>query len=199
VAFTRILAACVFVGLGLCVLQDEVIAVVAGPAYAASAAVIAPVLLGYFFLAAADLMDSGFYVRRRTGLKTWVALASTAVMLLLYAALIPTWGRLGAAWATAAGFACHALLTRLVAQRLFPVRYEPGRVAAMLALAAGLWLASRALPAELWALPLKAALWLLWPALLWACGLVSEREKAVIRSALAGVLRGQPRCAGEAR
>ena len=65
------------------------------------------------------------------------------------------------------------------------MRYEPGRVAAMFVLAVGLWLASRAIPAELWAVPVKLGLWLLWPAALWKLGVVSEREKGAVRSALA--------------
>jgi O-antigen/teichoic acid export membrane protein len=183
-AFTRILAAYVFVGLGLCLLADEAIAIVGGPQFAESAAVIAPVVLAFFFMAAADLMDSAFYVRGRSGLKTCATLPSAAVAVLAYALLIPAAGGMGAAYATLAAFACHALATRLLSRRVFPVRWEAGRVTAMVALAAGLWLAARLLPAEAWALPARIGLWALWPAALWATGLVSAAEKQQIRAAL---------------
>jgi O-antigen/teichoic acid export membrane protein len=182
--FTRILAAYVFVGLGLCLLVDEAIAVVGGPAFAGSAAVVAPVVLAYFFLAVADLMDSAFYVRGRSGLKMCATLPSTAVAVAAYAVLIPVAGGLGAAYATLAAFACHALTTRLLSRRVFPVRWEAGRVAAMLALAVGLWLASLLLPPAAWAVPVRVGLWALWPALLWASGLVTAAEKEQLRTAL---------------
>jgi O-antigen/teichoic acid export membrane protein len=183
-AFTRILGAYVFVGLGLCLLVDEAIAVVGGPAFADSAAVVAPVVLAYFFLAAADLMDSAFYVRGRSGLKMCATLPSTAVAVVAYAVLIPVAGAMGAALATLAAFACHALTTRLLSHRVFPVRWEAGRVTAMLALAVGLWLTAHLLPRAAWTVPARVGLWALWPAVLWATGLVNAAEKAQIRSAL---------------
>jgi O-antigen/teichoic acid export membrane protein len=187
-AYARMLAAYVFVGLGLCLLLDEAIAVAGGPAYAAAGAIVPVVVLAYFFLAAADMMDGAFYLRRRSDLKTWVALASTALMLLLYVLLIPSWGAAGAAWATVGGLAGHALLTRWVSQRLFVVRHESGRVVAMLALAVGLWLVSRLLPAAAWAVPVKVGLWLAWPVALWRSGLVRPEEKAWARAGWAAAV-----------
>ena len=56
-----------------------------------------PDALACFCQAAASLMDAGLYVRRRTGLKLGVTLSATAVMLLLYAVLIPRYRSMGAA------------------------------------------------------------------------------------------------------
>ena len=81
--FTRILAAYLLVALGLALFQDEVVSLLGGAAYARASAVVAPVLLAYFFQSAASLMDAGLYVRHRTGLKLGITLATTAVMLLL--------------------------------------------------------------------------------------------------------------------
>jgi O-antigen/teichoic acid export membrane protein len=195
-AFTRILAAYAFVGLGLCLLVEEAIAVVGGPAFAESAVVIAPVVLAYFFLTMADLADAAFYLRRRSGLKTCVALPSSALVMVLYALLIPHWGATGAAYATLAGFACHALATWLVARRVFPLRWELGRVSGLLALAVGLWLAAGLLPEGAWVVPGKVVLWALWPALLWATGLVTPAEKQLVRSALRAVASFASRLSG---
>ena len=89
------------------------------PAFAESAAVIAPVVLAYFFLTMADLADAAFYLRRRSGLKTCVALPSSALVMVLYALLIPRWGAAGAAYATLAGFACLIALIFIGAQNEF--------------------------------------------------------------------------------
>jgi O-antigen/teichoic acid export membrane protein len=182
--FTRILGAFLLVGLALCLLQDEVVAVLGGVRYAGAAAVIAPVVLASFCQTGASLMDAGFYVRRRTGLKLWITLAATALTLGLYVALIPSLGGMGAALATLGGFAFHAACTWQVTQRVFPVRYEWGRVSALFGLAVGLWLLSRLLPLTPWAVAVKAGLWLLWPLLVWQTGLASPDEKQYVRSLL---------------
>jgi O-antigen/teichoic acid export membrane protein len=177
VVFTRIMAAYLLVGLAVGLFQDDLIALLGGAPYAGAAQVVAPVLLACCFQSGSSLMDAGFYVRRRTGLKLCISLAATAVMLALYRILIPSWGSIGAALATLIGFAFHAAFTWWLTQRIFPVRYEWHRLAAMLVLAMGLWGVSRCLPAAAWAWPVKAGLWGLWPLLLWHAGLISAAEK----------------------
>ena len=184
-AFTRILAAFLLVGLAACLFQDEAALVLGGRAYAGAAAVVAPVVLAGFFQTAASLMDAGFYVRRRTGLKLGITLAATAVIVVLYAVLIPPYGAMGAAVATLGGFAFLAVGTWFVTQRIFPVEYEWGRLLDLVGLAGGLWLASRFLPPDGWAVAVKAALWLCWPLLVWACGVPSDEEKALVLGGLA--------------
>src|SRR5581483_8209092 len=61
-AITRILAAYLLTALALALFQDEVIRLLGGPSYAGASAVVAPVLLAYFFQSAASLMDAGLYV-----------------------------------------------------------------------------------------------------------------------------------------
>jgi O-antigen/teichoic acid export membrane protein len=199
--FTRIVAAYVLAGLGLGLFADEAVAVLGGAPYARAAAVIPPVLLGCLCQGAVSLMDAGLYVRHRTGLKLGISLAATAVMLLLYALLIPPYGGMGAALATLGGFAFLALCTWRVTQRVFPVRYEWRRLALLLALAVALWLPARALPAEPWALAVKAGLWLLAPLLIWLAGLMTAQEKGHVRDLGREVLarlRQRPRPAGRA-
>ncbi|HTU16670.1 MAG TPA: lipopolysaccharide biosynthesis protein, partial [Gemmataceae bacterium] len=178
---TRILAAYLLVALALALFQDEVVRMLSNAAYAQASAVVAPVLLAYFFQSAASLMDAGLYVRHRMGLKLGVTLATTTVMLLMYALLIPCYGSMGAAIGTLIGFGFLAVCTWAVSRRVFPVRYEWPRLAALLSLAIGLWLVSRLLPAVWWVWPVKMGLWLLGPVLVWYTGLMSQREKEHVR------------------
>jgi O-antigen/teichoic acid export membrane protein len=175
--FTRIMSAFMLVGLAACLFQDEAVRILGGAAYAGAAAIIAPVVLAGFFQVASALMDAGFYVRRRTGLKLYITLASTVVILVLYVVLIPTYGAMGAALATVGGFAFLAVCTWNMTQRIFRVEYEWGRLADLAGLAVGLWLVSRFLPAAGWAIAAKGGLWLCWPLLVWMCGLPSSEEK----------------------
>ncbi|MGH7170958.1 MAG: oligosaccharide flippase family protein, partial [Gemmataceae bacterium] len=179
---TRILAVYLLVALALALFQDEVVRLLGSAAYARASAVVAPVLLAYFFQSAASLMDAGLYVRRRTGLKLGVTLATTTVMLLMYAVLIPAYGSMGAAVGTLIGFAFLAVCTWAVSRRVFPIRYEWPRLASLLSLTIGLWLVSRLLPMAWWGWPVKAGLWLLAPVLAWYTGLMSHREKELVRA-----------------
>jgi O-antigen/teichoic acid export membrane protein len=175
--FTRCLAAYVAAGLVVCIFQDELVAALGGGAYTAAAHIVAPIVLAYYFLTGADMMDAAFYINRRPGLKTMIALTSTILTCLLYFGLIPLYGAVGAALATLGGFVGHFLLTLVVSQRLFPVRYEGWRLCAIFGSAVFCWLASRAFPAGTWSIAAKAVLLALWPAILWATGLVSAEEK----------------------
>ncbi len=170
--FTRTVAAYLFVGLGMCLFAGEAVAVLGGERYAAAVWFVAPVVLACFCQCASSLMDAGLYVTRRTGLKLGVTVAAAAVMLGLYAVLIPAWGSKGAALATLGGFFFLALATYVVSQRVFPVVYPWPRLAGLLGLACGLWLLGQALPEGPWSLPGRVGLWLAALPLAWAAGLV---------------------------
>ncbi len=175
--FTRILTVYAGVGLALCLVAGEVVSIIAGERYAAAAGIIAPVALAYFFLTAADLMESGFYIKRKTAYKLPVTLASTAVTLSLYMLLIPVWGIQGAALATLLGFLFTAAMTGIMAQRVFVVHYEWGRVGGLLAWAVGVWLLGTRLPESLWMLPFKMVLWFGWLGLMWFTVLSAEEKE----------------------
>jgi O-antigen/teichoic acid export membrane protein len=186
--FTRILAAYLYAGLGLCLYAEEVVVFLGGANYRAAAWIIAPVVFACFFQSASSLMDAGFYVRRRTGVKLALTFATTAVMLILYRALIPSWGGHGAALATLGGFAFLAGVTYLVTQRMFPVRYEWARLAKLVALATGLWLLGRHLPGGPVGFGARGTLWLAAPVLAWCLGLM-HREEIQFVGELLGRLR----------
>jgi O-antigen/teichoic acid export membrane protein len=194
---TYLVAAYIFVGLGLCLFAEETIVLFAGPAFVSAATIVPPVVLANGFQGASVLFDGAFYVRRQTHRKLGIAFASTVVMLLLYAMWIPWWGIHGAALATLVGYVFHAGLTCAVAQRVFAVQYEWGRLAALLFFACALWLAGQWLDRAWWLLPGRLGLWLLLPALLWAGGVISVDEKetvsAGIRRALSAMRRIDPR------
>ncbi len=175
--FSGILGAYLFMGMGLCLFQHEVLAVLGSEAFAPATAFVRPLVLAYFFMAAADLMDAAFYVCRRTGRKPWIAAASTATMFALYAWLIPQYGAMGAALATLFGFLFHAAMTFAVSQRVFRVQYEPFRLAMMLSLAIVLTLASPLVGSGLAGFIGKSALWAAWPVVLWSWGIITEEEK----------------------
>jgi O-antigen/teichoic acid export membrane protein len=183
--FTRCLACVLFASLALCLFATEAVALLGGQDYAGARFVVLPVLLACVCQAAATLMDAAFYIRNRPGLKLGVTLVTTVVMTTAYFLLIPKWGSMGAALATLIGFVFLMGATWLVTRRLFPVRYEIGRLGALAGLSGVIVLAAAPLPATAWALPIKGGLLLAWPCVLWCCGLVTAEEKDHVRSLLA--------------
>ncbi|MFQ3649822.1 MAG: lipopolysaccharide biosynthesis protein [Gemmataceae bacterium] len=144
--FTRMLAWLLVVGLGLCLFVEDVLHWMGGKEYPLAAQLVPAVVLACAFQAFATLADGGLYIRRRTDRKLGISILAALVMLLLYALLIPLGGVRGAALATIIGFAALATLTYVFSQPLFPVRYEWGRLAALLAITVGLWLVSVHIP-----------------------------------------------------
>lgn len=176
--YTRILAVYLLVGLGLCACKSELIALLGSAEYAGATAIVGPVVLGYYFFALVSLLDSAFYVCRRTALKPWIAFVATVLILALYALLIPRYGAMGAAYATVGGFFCYAVVTFVVAQRVFPIRLEIGRIAGMLVLAIAAAVMAEWMGTGPMALVGKFALVCAWAMSLWLTGLISDDEKA---------------------
>lgn len=186
---TRLLAPYVFVGVGVCLFQREIVLILGTAAYAGASYVIGPLIAARFFISAQVLMDGAFYVYRRTGLKLGITLFTTAVILMLYVLLIPRYQAMGAALAALGAFFVYAAATHLVSQRVFRVEYEYGRVATMLASGVAVVLMAGRLDLGIMNLPAKLALWVAWPVMLWTVGLVGKDEKAIVTNGLMRVLR----------
>ncbi len=148
--YARVFAA--FVSLGslgaliVAVFSREALAVLAPASYAGAAVPAA-------WLAFAAVAQGAYYVASvgvGLALQTpWLGLSAggaAVVAVTANALLTPRFGPVGAAAATALAYVTSALLTYVVAQRVYPVPYRGMRLLALfaLALAAGLWLASHA-------------------------------------------------------
>jgi O-antigen/teichoic acid export membrane protein len=179
--FSRFVGAYLVAGLVLALFGQDVITLVGRASYTGAAAYIPPVVLAYLLLGGADLMDAPFYVQRRSHIKLWITLASTAVTLALYFILIPRYRAFGAAYATLGGFAFRTALTFAVSQRLFKVDYEWARVATMLVTAAACWSVAQFAAGPLWVtVPVKVMILILFPATLWLTGQVAPEEKQML-------------------
>jgi O-antigen/teichoic acid export membrane protein len=185
--FTRLMAGQALAGLALCLLAEDLVLALGGPAYRGAAWVAPLVVLACILQSAATLFDAAMFLRRRTGLKLEVTAGATAVMLALYGMLIPEMGGKGAALATLGGFAFLAAATFGVSQRLFRVRYEWGRLGGLALLVALLWGVGMAQP---WGLGGKVALCVAAPWLMMAA-LGDDEEWSLARSAWArlGLIR----------
>jgi O-antigen/teichoic acid export membrane protein len=142
-------------------------------------------------LIALGLLFSGLYLvpanllflKSRTGLIPLVTITAGVVNVALLLWLAPRAGIMAGAWATAAGYAVMLLLVVMAARMVFPLPYEYGRLAMLIAAGGAIFLASRALalPANAAGTAGHVALWLLFPLVLFVLGFFRSGEREVLR------------------
>lgn len=125
----------------------------------------------------------GLNVTKRMRLIPVTALAAAAVAVGLYFVLIPPYGFVGAAWATAGGLWSMALFVGIASQRIYPVPWDWRRLGLAIATTVALALASLAVDA--WvpfdvSLPARVGITLAYPAVLLLGGFLSRPERQLI-------------------
>jgi O-antigen/teichoic acid export membrane protein len=170
--------------LGLALFGPEILAIMVDPRYRAGAEVVPIVSLAYVFLGIGYYLQLGMYLLGRTPL---VGLASTIALVLNLAFnyfLIRSFGMIGAAWATLAGFGVLAWASYYLSERVCPLALGIGRVGKALALAIGVYGIARVLPIPSLgvALGLKALLLAGFAFAIWAAGILSREELITLGS-----------------
>lgn len=180
--FTYVMLIYAFVGLGLAVLNREILMVMAGSSYWDASKVVPLIVLAYFFWAISLVTDAGFYIAKKTYYKPFLFGIAALVNVLLYWYLIPRYNMLGAAWATVVAFAFFAGLSWKVVNRIFPVKYEYRRFVEITLLAVPLYLVSTFIRLENIWLQVGAKLLLVFsfPLILYFTGFLLKEEKEKI-------------------
>ncbi len=129
------------------------------PAFHAAAPVIPVIVLAYLLHGFFLLTSIGIGISKAARYYPIVTLLAASTNLAANFMLVPSYGMLGAAWATVLSYATMATAGGVFSQRLWPVPWEWKRLGGASALAALLYTASLASPAALGpAVALKAAL-----------------------------------------
>lgn len=184
---------------GLSAVARDLLDVMTRGVFVEAAPIVAWTAIGVFLQGIYLLTSIGLNITKRTMYYPASTIAAAAANVGLNYALVPRYGMMGAAWANAAAYAIQAGLAFTFSQRLYPVRYEYGRVARAIAAAAAAFLAASAVPA----LPAIAGLFVrgaivvsVFAALLWATGFFRRDELSVLRRLRVG-RPAAPRAPGE--
>jgi O-antigen/teichoic acid export membrane protein len=97
-----------------------------GAEYRAGLAVVPVLLLANLCLGIYVNLSIWYKLSNRTGMGAWVALLGAAVTVVLNLWWIPRWGYVGSAWATLVCYALMVLVSWLLGQCFYPVRYPLG-------------------------------------------------------------------------
>ena len=160
-------------------------------AYWGGLGIVPIILFSYVWAGVAQILNAGIYIEKKTMHVFYATALGAAVNIACNFALIPVWGMYGGAFATFAAYFTIAAFYAVVGRRIYPIRYETGRlarIAAALALPALLWYlvpATDILPALLW----KVALILLFVLLLRLGGFFLPEELAELRALPRRLLR----------
>jgi O-antigen/teichoic acid export membrane protein len=142
VMFTYFLFIEVFLALGISILIKDVLVIISSPGYHSAYKVVPLILLSYILWGAYFQVQIGILLKKKTRYIAYVVAASAAVSLALNFLLIPRIGIWGAALSTSASFGVTTVLTYVISNRIYPVKYEFNRIFKLLALAVVLYLVS---------------------------------------------------------
>jgi O-antigen/teichoic acid export membrane protein len=129
------------------------------PEFRAAAPVIPVVACAYLCHGLFLLTSVGIGVSKRARYYPMITAVVAAVNVGANLLLIPRLGMMGAAWATLASYAVMAAMGAVISQRLYPIPFEVGRLAALAAGSAAVYALGRLAPSALWlGIGIKAAL-----------------------------------------
>jgi len=192
---TAFTALCAFIVVGMWLEARWIVRLLAAPEFFDSYEVVGPLALGAalygIYLALVVILGR----TGRTGLSFPVTVVATIANVALNLLLVPPYGIVGAGVALVVSYLIVNALLGFVTQRIFPVPWQWGRLAVIVAAATALVVGGELLLPTDGAAGLlsRAALWLAYPPLLWFGGVVDRGEREAIAAALRTAARGQGR------
>jgi len=99
-----------------------------GPAYWGGFGIVPVVLAGYVFLGIHTNLSAGIYIEKKTQYAAPVTFIGALVNVVANYLLIPSFGMMGAAWATFLAYLCMAIAMYFVVRRIYPIQYEFKRI-----------------------------------------------------------------------
>jgi O-antigen/teichoic acid export membrane protein len=171
-----------FAALLLTLFAHQMLVLLAQPRFYSAALAVGPLALGAVGLAASRITSLGIVLSGRSAYVTVVLALAGALNVGLNLALVPRWGFVGSAWATAVTYACVAVGQLGLSQRLLPVVTAEWRRVATISVVTALSVTAASL-VESHSPPhsfvLRVGLLLAFPAALMLSNVVDQRERAV--------------------
>jgi O-antigen/teichoic acid export membrane protein len=180
--FTYFAFGVTWVGLGFSLLSREVVLVLArNPGYHPALTVVPLLVLAAIVYVLSIAMEVSLFFAGKARYIAWPTIAGVGVIIALGFALVPLFGIFGAAIAAAVAAGTRLVLIYFWAQRTYPLPYDMGRLALVLATAAAAHLVLL-VPGPWWMLVgLKMLVALLFPLMLWRAGFFTPYEQEEVR------------------
>jgi O-antigen/teichoic acid export membrane protein len=183
-----VIAAIITTAVAVITFGNELIKLLAirSPEYWSALYLVPWIVVGYIFLGLYQVFGASVGIPKRTKLLPLFSISGLVVNLVLNWYLVPRWGTLGAAVATAIAYGAMALVTVIVSQRVYHVEFEWGRLSILGAAGAVVATIGWMLPTSplVPIIALKLVLVASFPILLLAVGFFSLAERERIYGAI---------------
>lgn len=133
------LAVLVLLAAGLSAVASDLVRLMTAPEYHAAWRVIPPITIAVTLQGWYLLTSIGLNITKRTGLYPVAAGAAAATNILANIFLIPRFGIMGPAWSNVISYAVLAGVAHVFSQRFYPIHYEWGRIARVVAAGVSGW------------------------------------------------------------
>lgn len=175
---TYYIAFLLFLWLGLSTFSEDLIHIMATPAFYAAATVVPIIGFALVLDGMTFMVKVGILITKKTYFRTITIFIAAGLNVLLNFLLIPRWGMMGAAWATLGGFLVQVVLTLYFSQRLYHVPFPWTKMAWIVGGALATYLLATAIHFDSLAasIAFKSALMPLYPLALLASGLFAPRD-----------------------
>jgi O-antigen/teichoic acid export membrane protein len=156
----------------------ELLTVISTADFHSAYKVVPVIALAYVFQGANRFFLAGTYIAKKTSHLGIVGVISAGANIALNLLLIPRFGMMGAAWATAGGFMLMSALSLAVSQRVYHIPYVFTRLVGIIVMATIIYFASTfvVLPSVAIQVVSKCLLFAMFPIVLYAIGFFSDKE-----------------------
>jgi len=118
------------------------------PEYWDGLTIIPVVMFAYFFNGVFINMAAGLHIEKRTGFFPIATITAAIVSVFATWLLVPPYGIMGAAWAKVLAYVVSAVMLFEFSQRVYPIRYEWGKVGVLVSSSAIAYLGVISAPLE---------------------------------------------------
>jgi O-antigen/teichoic acid export membrane protein len=184
------LAILVLLAAGLSAVANDLVRLMTAPRYHDAWRVIPPITIAVTLQGWYLLTSIGMNITKRTQYYPLAAGAAAVSNILANVILIPRFGMMGPAWSNVISYAVLAGTAFVLSQRLYPIRYEYGRIARVVIAGAASYLAAALLipavrPAVVGLLVRGAVVLVVYPGALGLTGFFQVRELARLKALVA--------------
>jgi len=109
------------------------------PEYWDGMTIIPIVMIAYFFNGVFINMAAGLHIQKRTGFFPIATGIAAVISVVATWILVPIYGLEGAAWAKVVAYLVSAVILYVFVQRIYPMKYEWGKVLAIILLCTAVW------------------------------------------------------------
>ena len=178
-------------GLVLTLFAQEILRVIA-PRFEDAYTAVGPLMLGMLAYGLVSLLATGIALARSTGRGALLTVLAAGINIGLNFALIPPFGIVGAALATALGYGFLAIAFYLLSQHVYPTPYEPGKALLTVSAASAFGvLGAVPLRPEAVAVLVKLAAIVGFVAVIWLTRTMRQAEFMELRRFLFGMIPGR--------